>query len=287
MIAPARRAPWRSVAVALALAALIWTPAALAQKAKLSETDVVKLLRGDVPPNRVATIAKNRGIAFQVTSDTERLLREAGANDNLVAALKQLAPKLSPPLLVIHSTPAHAQVYVDDALLGTTSADGILKLPGLSAGDHKVRLSSEKFSDFEVVAKLVAGETTPLEAKLQPVPAASKPASKPASSAGQPASQPAPTLLSAKEKLKTFDGTVSDTRCGTKHDKGSDEDVACVKVCVKSRDAKYVLVARETLRKKVYQVEPQAMFAAYAGQKVKVTGVKDGDSIRAQSVEAR
>lgn len=281
-----RHGEWWSLAVALALAALISAPVLRAQKAKLSETDVVKLLKGFVPPDRVATIAKNRGIGFQVTPDTERLLREAGANDNLVSALKQLAPKLSPPLLVIHSTPPHAQVYVDDTLLGTTSADGTLKLPALSAGDHKVRLSSEKYNDFEVVAKLAPGETTPIEAKLQPV-AAPKPAPKPASTAGQQPSANTPTLISAKEKLKTFDGTVSDTRCGTKHDKGSDEDIACVKVCVKSRDAKYVLVARETLRKKVYQVQPQAMFAAFAGQKVKVTGVKDGDAITAQSVEAR
>ena len=253
-----RYTPWSKIAIRLALAVLISAPVMRAQKPKLSETDVVKLLKGSVPPARIAAVAKDRGINFQVTPEAERLLREAGANDTLVATLKQVAPKLSAPLLVIHSNPGHAQVYVDDTLIGTTSADGVLKLPALAPGDHKVRLSLDKFSDYEVVAKLVPGETTPLEAKLE-----SAPPPKPANPSPQPQRTPAPALVGAKDKLKTFDGTVSD------------------------RDAKYVLVVKETLRKKVYQVEPQSMFASYAGKRVKVTGVKDGDSITAQSVEAR
>lgn len=254
-----RRSAWSRIGVALALAVLISARGVHAQKPKLSETDVVKLLKGFVSPDRIAAVAKDRGINFQVTPDAERLLREAGANDNLVATLKQVAPKPSAPLLAIHSVPGHAQVYVDDTLIGTTSADGVLKLPALAPGDHKVRLSAEKFSDYEVVAKLVPGETTPLEAKLEPA----APAPKPVNPAPQQQGTSSPTLVSSKDKLKTFDGTVSD------------------------RDAKYVLVVKETLRKKVYQVEPQSMFASYAGKRVKVTGVKDGDSITAQSVEPR
>lgn len=258
---PDRRARRTSgIAIALALAALISVPVVQAQKAKLTETDIVKLLKGFVAPDRVATLAKDRGISFQVTPEVERLLREAGANDNLVGTLKQLAPKLSPPQLMIHSTPGHAQVYIDDVPIGTTSAEGTLKLPSLSAGDHKVRLSLEKFNDYEVVAKLVTGETTSLDAALQ----AAAPPPKVASSSPKPIPNPPPTLIAAKDKLKTFDGTV-----------------------VKDKNAKYVLVAKETLRKKVYDVEPQQMFASFAGQRVRVTGVKDGDSITAQSVEPR
>ena len=271
-----------AIAVAvLVLGALLTGPVALAQKGgKFSETDVVKLLKGAVPPDRVAVLAKNRGISFQVTDDVERLLREAGANDNLVSTLKQLAPKLSAPVLVIHSTPGHTQVYIDDVPTGTTSPEGMLKLPTLTPGDHKVRLALEKFNDYEVVAKLVPGETTTLEAKLEAAPAAApKPAPPSKSSGGTAAS---------KEKLRTFDGTVSDDQCTTKHEKGTEDDIACVKVCVKNRNAKYVLVAREALgRKKVYQVEPQTMFADFAGRRVKVSGARNGDLITAQSVEPR
>lgn len=272
-----------ALAVAALVAGMLLSGSvALAQPAeKLSETDVVKLLKGFVPPDRVAVLAKNRGINFQVTDSVERLLREAGANDNLVSTLKQLAPKPSAPVLAIHSTPGHAQVYIDDVPIGTTSPEGMLKLPNLTPGDHKVRLALEKYNDFEVVAKLVPGETTTLDAKLEAVP---PPAAKPAT----PARGTGTASVASKEKLKTFDGTVSDDQCTTKHEKGTDDDIACVKVCVKNRNAKYVLVAKEALgRKKVYAVEPQAMFADFAGQRVKVTGSRNGDSITAQSVEPR
>ncbi len=273
---------WSAIAAApLVLGVLLLGPVVLAQKGeKFSEADVVKLLKGAVPPGRVAVLAKNRGISFQVTPDIEKLLREAGANDNLVETLKQVAPKPSAPLLVIHSTPGHAQVYIDDVPIGTTSPEGMLKLPTLTPGDHKVRLALEKFNDYEVVAKLVPGETTSLDAKLEAVAAV---AAKPVTP-----STKGPVVASAGgSKEKTFDGTVSDTQCTTKHDKGNDADVACVKVCVKNRNAKYVLVTKETLRKKVYQVKPQEMFASFAGRRVRVAGTRSGDVITAQSVEPR
>lgn len=246
---------WGVLVLTLVLGMLLAGPVALGQKtAKLSLEDVVKLLKGFVPPDRVAVIAKNRGVNFRVTDDTEKLLREAGANDNLVSTLKDLAPKPTAPVLMIHSTPGHAQVYIDDAPIGTTSTEGLLKLPALSPGDHKVRLALEGFSDYEVVAKLVPGETTTLEAKLVAAPSV---AAKPVTPAGKKADASA----IPKDKLKTFDGTVE------------------------NRKSKFVLVVKETLRKKAYQVEPQSMFASFVDQKVRVTGSKNGDVITAQSVE--
>ncbi|HEV2494001.1 MAG TPA: PEGA domain-containing protein [Terriglobia bacterium] len=250
---------WGAIVVALLLGALLAGPVALGQKTeKLSLEDVVKLLKGFVQPDRVAVIAKNRGVNFRVTDDTEKLLREAGANDNLVSTLKDLAPKPTAPVLVVHSTPGHAQVYIDDVPIGTTSPEGLLKLPTLSPGDHKVRLSLESFSDYEVVAKLVPGETTTLDAKLAAAPSVpAKPATPPDKKAG--GSNGAASV--PKDKLKTFDGTVE------------------------NRKSKFVLVVKETLRKKVYQVEPQSMFSSFADQRVRVTGSKNGDVITAQSVE--
>jgi PEGA domain-containing protein len=248
---------WGALALALVLGVLLAGPVVLAQKSgKLSLEDVVKLLKGFVPPDRVAAIAKNRGVNFRVTEDTEKLLREAGANDNLVSTLKELTPKPTAPVLVIHSSPGHAQVYIDDVPIGTTSPEGLLKLPTLSPGDHKVRLSLESFNDYEVVAKLVPGETTTLEAKLAAAPSvAAKPTTPDVKKAGaNAASVP-------KDKLKTFDGTVE------------------------NRKSKFVLVVKETLRKKAYQLEPQSMFASFVDQKVRVTGSKNGDVITAQSVE--
>lgn len=253
---------WGAMAAALVLGMLLASPAAFAQKggSKLSLEDVVKLLKGFVSPDRVAVIAKNRGVNFRVTDDTEKLLREAGANDNLVSTLKDLAPKPTAPVLAIHSTPGHAQVYIDDVPIGTTSPEGLLKLPTLSPGDHKVRLALQGFNDYEVVAKLVPGETTTLEAKLVAAPSV---ATKPVTPASKKAGASNATASIPKDKLKTFDGTVE------------------------NRKSKFVLVVKETLRKKAYQVEPQSMFASFVDQKVRVTGSKDGDVITAQSIEPR
>src|SRR5206468_13040567 len=76
-------------------------------------------------------------------------------------------------------------------------------------------------------------------------------------------------------------GTVSDSMCGTKHAKASDEAAACVAKCV-SGGSKYVLVSRG----KVFQLDPQDKFADFAGKSVKVTGTMSGDAITAESVEA-
>jgi serine/threonine-protein kinase len=59
----------------------------------LSKTDVVELLSNYVPPGRVAELAQRTGINFEVTEEVERELRGAGATDELIAALRQLAPK--------------------------------------------------------------------------------------------------------------------------------------------------------------------------------------------------
>jgi len=56
-----------------------------------------KLLKGDVSPIRVADMARERGIDFQMTPETIGELRQAGADDDLVNVLQSLAPKAAPP----------------------------------------------------------------------------------------------------------------------------------------------------------------------------------------------
>lgn len=80
---------------------------------------------------------------------------------------------------------------------------------------------------------------------------------------------------------KSWTGTVSDSHCGLKHAKASEEAASCVTKCV-AGGAKYVLVSAG----KVYQLDPQDKFAGLAGKAVKVTGNLKGDSIAVESVEA-
>jgi len=79
---------------------------------------------------------------------------------------------------------------------------------------------------------------------------------------------------------KSWTGTVSDEHCGAKHAMAGDAATACVKKCA-AGGAKYVLASRG----KVYQLEPQDMFAEHAGHKVKVTGEMKAGTITATNVE--
>ncbi len=64
----------------------------------LSKEDVIRLLKGDVSPRRVADLARERKIDFQVTPEVEKELRQAGADDVLLEVLRQVAPKpVTPP----------------------------------------------------------------------------------------------------------------------------------------------------------------------------------------------
>jgi len=63
----------------------------------LSKDDVVRLLKGDVTPGRVAQMARERGIDFQVTPQIEKELRGAGADNDLIAMLLEIGPNTATP----------------------------------------------------------------------------------------------------------------------------------------------------------------------------------------------
>jgi hypothetical protein len=72
-------------------------------------------------------------------------------------------------------TPGGAQVYVDDELMGTTSAQGRVKLSRLSPGQHRVRLSLAGHQDFERVVEVEPGTTAHLTGMLETEPDAANP----------------------------------------------------------------------------------------------------------------
>jgi hypothetical protein len=58
-----------------------------------SKDDVIRLLKGDVSPVKVAELAREHGIGFAVIADRERQLRRAGADGDLLRVLRSLGPK--------------------------------------------------------------------------------------------------------------------------------------------------------------------------------------------------
>ncbi len=81
---------------------------------------IVGMLKGEVAPQRLAVLARQRGIDFQITSVVESELRRAGATDSLLATLRKLAPAppAPPPAQIVIQTAPSAQVYVDHVFKG-------------------------------------------------------------------------------------------------------------------------------------------------------------------------
>jgi len=171
------------MAVALVLCAMLMPATIEAQKPgkSLTKNEVIGLLESGVPPARIGELAQQYGLSFALTPQTETQLRDAGATEELLKTLRQLAPPppvgssvRSPaarsggvPVLLIEATPGGAQVYVDDEPVGTTSSQGRLKLSQLAPGDHSVRISLAGHRDYEENLSLVSGQTVRVTASLE------------------------------------------------------------------------------------------------------------------------
>ncbi|MBZ5515672.1 MAG: hypothetical protein LAN62_12690 [Acidobacteriia bacterium] len=91
------------------------------------------------------------------------------------------------------------------------------------------------------------------------------------------------SLTLAAPKEKTFLGNISDDMCGLKHEMAGKTSAECTLECVKM-GGKYVLA--DTVNRKVYKLSDQERPQQFAGQKVKVTGTLQGDTIHVASIVA-
>lgn len=92
------------------------------------------------------------------------------------------------------------------------------------------------------------------------------------------------TLSPAAGKSQTFTGEVSDSMCGAKH--MSADKAGCTRACVK-KGSSYALVSGD----KVYTLKSddkavQDKLDSLAGEKAKVMGMADGDTITVSKVTA-
>ncbi len=78
------------------LSSFVLLPYAGAQSKPLSKDDVMRLLKGTVSSERVEELAKENGINFALTPETEAALRDAGATNALLSTLRGLTPKSAP-----------------------------------------------------------------------------------------------------------------------------------------------------------------------------------------------
>ena len=263
------------------------------QREALTEGEIIRLLQGGVPPERVESLARDRGILFQMTPAVESDLRDAGATDALLKALREIAAKPAPAaptptatpaptLLMIQTQPGEAQVYVDDVLSGKTSPEGALKIPNLAPGSHQVRLTHAGYQDFSQRIDVPAGETAHYAFALVAVQPAAPPAAPPGSLVhflldrtlttpvqpvrgvalgGEPATLAA---LGPDGYVRTWNAATGDPLKNIAledHPKG----VSCMTF---SRDGKWIVVSEFSVKAKVYTSKAELLDAA-AGQEVR------------------
>jgi hypothetical protein len=110
------------------------------ERKPLTEADVIKLLKDDVPPSRVGETARERKIDFQITAETERKIRLAGGDGDLVRILRQVAAK-GVGFLFVGSDPPGAQVTLDGDPIGVTP----LTQENVKSGPHRLVVSRPSF----------------------------------------------------------------------------------------------------------------------------------------------
>jgi formylglycine-generating enzyme required for sulfatase activity len=150
------------VALVLGLCAVnVWAQAA---RQPYSKEAIVGMLKGEMSPKRVAVLARQRGIDFQITPEVERELRRAGATAELLATLREIAPK--PPTLqnqIAHrgvSPPASATVRENpkDGLKYVWIPPGTFMM-GCSPGDNGCRDNEKPAHQVTIARGFWMGQT--------------------------------------------------------------------------------------------------------------------------------
>jgi len=129
----------------------------------LSKDQVLYLLNNCVSSKVVARIVRQRKIDFQLTAEVESDLRQAGATDELLSALREVAPKWGK---IWVTTAPDARVYLDDDLKGQANAQGALVIENVSPGAHKLRASLTGERQPEQQVMVSPGQATATEVRV-------------------------------------------------------------------------------------------------------------------------
>jgi formylglycine-generating enzyme required for sulfatase activity len=128
----------------------------------LSKNQLLELVTGGVPNQRIVELVKERGIDFQVDEDFVRTLRKAGGDNQLVAALRSASATMADVLV---ETSPNAQVLLDGNPQGQADAQGVLTAR-TKPGSHLLKISLAGKRDFEQTVTFAEGEPNRVQAPL-------------------------------------------------------------------------------------------------------------------------
>lgn len=134
-----------------------------ARPSPLTQKQVVQLVAGHVPSERAATLVKQRGIDFLADEEYLNTLRLAGADDALIAAVREASMAVTADLAV--TTSPNAEVYLDGQLHGQAGAQGEFVLK-VKPGTHALKITLAGKKDFEQGITLTERQVAHVEAGL-------------------------------------------------------------------------------------------------------------------------
>jgi len=140
--------------------------AALKLRQPLSRDQLLQLMAGSVPIKHVQALVRQRGIDFLPDDEYLNSLRQAGADDSLIATLREAGIAARGELAV--TTSPNAGIYLDGELVGRTNPDGELTLKA-KLGSHTLKVTHADKKDFAQTFTLASVNTAKLDVKLEDV----------------------------------------------------------------------------------------------------------------------
>jgi hypothetical protein len=134
----------------------------------MNQQQVLQLVAGGVPAERATALVKQRGVDFVPNEKYLETLRVAGADEALVAAVREAGGAIPGSLEV--ATAPNADVYVDGALAGRADSGGLLRVEKVKPGNHHVRISVATKHDFEQSVTVTPGSVEKISAALTDLP---------------------------------------------------------------------------------------------------------------------
>jgi formylglycine-generating enzyme required for sulfatase activity len=133
----------------------------------LTKEQVLELLAGHVPSERAAALVRQHGIDFLPDEQYFEMLRLAGADDTLIAAVRAAGEAVTAQLEI--ETSPNAEVYLDGQLVGQANAQGELTIKS-KLGTHALKVSLAGKKDFQQSVTLASAEARKIEARLVDLP---------------------------------------------------------------------------------------------------------------------
>ncbi len=128
----------------------------------LSKKQLLELIAGGVPYQRITELLRERGIDFQVDDDFVTAVRQAGANDQLIAVLRKTSVAMEG--ITVETEPG-AQVFLDGNLQGQADSQGVLVIRA-KVGPHALKVSQAGKRDFDQSFTLVDEQPARVVASL-------------------------------------------------------------------------------------------------------------------------